>query len=159
MEQFSNQGIAFRIRQVAYDHLRLGSPDEAEALHQLRNSVHFDEFDDFIFRSYQTLFQGQMVEFTSLAGSLAEVPQPTGRELSDDEQADWTANTRHMNRQMPDTISPLSWSRFSATLESLTKSPDSLRADSNDNHGTRPPISQSLSFMERYLLPIWKDMV
>ncbi len=88
MEQFSNEGIAFRIGEVAYDHLRLGSPDEAEALHQLRNSIYFDEFDDFMVRSYQTLSQGQMTEFTSLAGSLASVPQPTGRELSDDEKAE-----------------------------------------------------------------------
>jgi len=88
MEQFSSEGIAYRLGLFAYDHLRLGSPGEAEALHQLINSIYFDEFRDFLFRSYQTLLQGQMTEFTSLAGSLAMVPQPTGRELSDDEKAE-----------------------------------------------------------------------
>jgi adenylate cyclase len=70
MEQFSREGIAYRIRLFAYTHLRLGSPDEAEALHQLRNSIYFDEYDDFMVRSYQTLLQGQMTEFTSLVGSI-----------------------------------------------------------------------------------------
>jgi len=88
MEQFSGEAIDYRVGLFAYDHLRLGLPDEAEALRQLINSIHFDEFGDLMFRSQQTLLQGQLTEFRSLAGPLAEIQQSYGRDLTEDEKAE-----------------------------------------------------------------------